>query len=436
MTFNVTLTPSKKLNGVVNVPGSKSYTNRAILIASISDGPCNVKNILDSDDTRYMIEALIKLGIPIERADNNLLINGNNGNFISSSKKDLFCGIAGTTSRFLSGLSLLLKDDVVITGNGKILDRPIDDLVVALRALGCEIEYLGKDRSIPILIHGNKNIDYSRSLNISGKISSQFLSSILMVAPRLQSEIKIDVIGDQVSKSYVDITTDIMNDFGVAVKNNNYQSYLVPNASYKLKDYIVEGDMSGASYFFGISGMLGGDFMINNVKDKSVQGDRKFVDALSGFGCGFEFFGNSAKVTKKCQDIDYLELNMSKMPDTAMTMMIIAAIKAKKTKITGLSTLKDKECDRIEIPKLELAKFGINCETTNDSIVIHGQTFNNKEVIEVDTHDDHRIAMSFALLGTQRRVAIKNAEVVSKSFPNFWDELRNFGVDVEFTNSK
>jgi len=400
--YNVIISPHIKSNDIkINISGSKSYTNRAILIASISNGTSKISNLLRSDDTKYMILALQNLGVNIVDNHDFLIIEGNNGVFKNIIKKELFCGIAGTTSRFLTGLSVLINQDIKITGENKILTRPINDLVSAIKNMGAKIEYNKIEGSLPITIYGDKNI--INTVNINGKTSSQFISALLMIAPRLSDGLIINVDGDQVSKSYIDITIDVMKFFGIIVMNDNYKKYTIKNQEYQAQNYIVEGDWSSASYFFGAQKLLQNNIKINNINNNSIQGDAKFINILKNF---------SDK-----------EINMEQMPDTAMTVMVLAAIIRKKTIIVGLSTLKNKECDRIEASKQELAKFGIKCKTTKNSIIIYGQTFNNKDIIEVETHEDHRVAMAFSLIGTQRKILIKNAQVVNKSFPRYWQEL-------------
>jgi 3-phosphoshikimate 1-carboxyvinyltransferase len=195
-----------------------------------------------------------------------------------------------------------------------------------------------------------------------------------------------------------------MKSFGIEIINNNYKQYIIKNDEYNAQNYVIEGDWSGASYFYAIKKLVSNQININNVNANSVQGDANLINILDNFGVE--------------NNID-----MEQMPDTAMTIMVLAAIFSKKTIITGLSTLKDKECDRIEIPKRELEKFGIKCKTTLNSIEIIGQTFNDQEIIEIETYHDHRIAMAFSILAIQRKILIKDADVVNKSFPNYWEEL-------------
>ncbi len=423
MKYKVLLSPKENIkNEDIVILGSKSYTNRAILIASISNGISKISNLLRSDDTKYMIDCLKNLGIKIEDHQDYLVIHGNNGNFDKVNNSELFCGIAGTTSRFITGLSLLVNQELIITGEGKILERPISDLVDAISIMGVKIEYLKKQGSLPLKINAQKNI--KNEVTIDGETSSQFISALLMVAPRLENGLIINIIGNQVSKPYIDITIDIMQKFGVIVENDNYKRYSIKHQEYISQNYVIEGDWSSASYFCAISGLVENKIKIHNIYQNSIQGDAKLIDILKLFNISFNFNSNIATLEYNNLKIsDSIEIDMEKMPDTAMTIMVLASILCHNIKINGLSTLKDKECDRIEMPKKEFLKLGIKCITTTNSIQIYGQTFNNNEIIEIDTFDDHRMAMAFSLFGAKRQILINDAQVVNKSFPNYWEEL-------------
>ncbi len=430
--YNILLSLSnqKYHQNFIEIPGSKSYTNRAILIAAISNGKTIIKKLLRSDDTDYMIECLKNLGVEIIDHKNHLIVYGNNGKFKSIINNRLFCGLAGTTSRFLTALTLLINQDIEITGQDKILKRPIGDLAIALEKIGATTEYLGINGSLPLKIYGNKKI--KNVVEISGKVSSQFISALLMIAPRLAQGLEINVIGDQVSKSYIDITINIMNHFGVYVKNDNYKKYVIKCQEYQaISEYNIEGDWSSASYFLALAGLINKEIKVNNIRQDSVQGDAQIIKILDLFGIKVDFDKTIATINQN--NINNLEItvDMFQMPDTAMTIMVLSAILGKEITIKGLSTLKDKECDRIEIPKQELAKFGIKCQTTKDSIIIYGQTFNDDSIVYIDTFEDHRIAMAFSILVVKKQIYINNAHVVNKSFPNFWHELKKMGINIE-----
>lgn len=408
-------------NAKVEILGSKSYTNRALIIASLAEGKTILNNPLYSDDTKYMIESLEKLGVNFEKSNKQLVVYGNSGNFKTTNNIELFCGIAGTTSRFLTGLLALIKDDIIITGEGKILERPIGDLVNGMRQIGVNIEYLGKDGSLPLKGNG-MNVN-GNEISMNGGVSSQYFTSLMMVAPLLKNGLKINVIGEQVSKSYIDITCDIMKSFGVEVINNNYKEYIIKPAKYKAIEYNIEGDWSSASYFCCLGALHEGGIEISNLNNNSVQSDRNFAKLMKEIGAVVEYKNNSVIIRKN--EIKPIDVNMELMPDTAMSLAVLLSFANGKSRIDGLSTLKNKETDRLLAMKNELAKLSIETEIGDDYIIVYGG--NHHRVIgEIETYNDHRIAMSFAVAGTMiDGVEIKNPEVVSKSFPNFWEYLNN-----------
>lgn len=408
-------------NAKIEILGSKSYTNRALIIASLTEGKTILNNPLYSDDTKYMIESLEKLGVKFEKSDKKLVVYGNDGKFQVNKNTELFCGLAGTTSRFLTGLLALIKNDVIITGEGKILERPIGDLVDGLRQIGVNIEYLGKEGSLPLKGNG-KNIS-GNEISINGSVSSQYFTALMMVAPLLKDGLKISVIGEQVSKSYIDITCDIMKSFGVDVINNNYKEYVIKPAKYKVIEYNIEGDWSSASYFCCLGALIDGGIEISNLNNNSVQGDKHFAKLIEEVGAVVEYKNNSVFIKKG--KIKPINVNMELMPDTAMSLAVLLSFANGKSRIDGLSTLKNKESNRLLAMKNELAKLSIETEIGDDYIVICGGNY-HRVIGEIETYNDHRIAMSFAIAGAViGGVEIKNPEVVSKSFPNFWEYFNN-----------
>lgn len=408
-------------NAKIEILGSKSYTNRALIIASLADGKTILNNPLYSDDTKYMIESLKKLGVRFEKNGKSLVVYGNGGRFHLKNNIELFCGIAGTTSRFLTGLLTLIDTDIIINGCGKILERPIGELVEGLKQIGVNIEYLGKEGSLPIRGNG-KNIN-NNVVSMDGGVSSQYFTALMMVAPLLKDGLKINVINEQVSKSYIDITIDIMKSFGVRVINNNYKEYIIKPTKYKTIEYDIEGDWSSASYFCCLGTLIDGGIEISNLNNSSVQGDKEFVKIMETIGAVVEYKNNSVII--KRGEIRPIDINMESMPDTAMSLAVLLSFANGTSKISGLSTLKNKETNRLLAMKNEFAKLSIETEIGDDYIIINGGNY-HKIIGEIETYEDHRIAMSFAIAGTVvDGVVIKNPEVVSKSFPNFWECLNN-----------
>lgn len=409
-----------KINNIkIDILGSKSYTNRALIIASLAEGKTILHNPLYSDDTKYMMKSLEKLGVKFEKQNKDLIVYGKAGQFDIKENMELFCGIAGTTSRFLTGLLALMDKDVVVTGEGKILERPIGELVDGLKQIGVKIKYLGKEGSLP-LKGSEKNLS-GNEISIDGKISSQYFTALMMIAPLMKDGLIINVLDKQISKSYIDITIDIMKSFGVNVINNNYKQYVIKPAKYKAVEYNIEGDWSSVSYFACIGALHDGNIEISNINNNSVQGDRDFVKLIEKAGGIVEYKNNSIIVKKG--NLKPIEVDMEQMPDTAMSLAVLLSFANGDSKITGLSTLKNKETDRLQALQNELKKISVESEIGDDFIIIHG-TNKHKIIGDIETYNDHRIAMSFAIAGTVLGdLKILNPDVVNKSFPEFWQYL-------------
>jgi len=384
----------------ITMPGSKSLTNRALIMASLADGISVIKGASKSDDSLVLIKALKKLGVVITEDDNELKVVGNNGSFKAFSGR-LYAGNAGTTVRFLTSLITLVPGRITIVKSKRMKQRPINELDKALKKIKT-----GK-------------------VSVKGSISSQFISSLLMIAPVLEKGLVIKIIGKLVSRSYVDMTINLLNKFGIKVVNRQHKEFIIgKNQKLKPVVYEVEGDVSGASYFWAIAAITGNKIRVKNINPLSCQGDIKFVDILQKMGC---FVKKNIKESwievKGPKILQGIDVNMENMPDSAQTLTIVAAFAVGKTKITGLSTLKIKETDRLLALKNELNKMKIKSEITSDSIIIVGGS-PQKTIIK--TYGDHRMAMAFAVAKSRiPELIIKNPEVVSKSFPEFWKKFKS-----------
>ncbi|MFA6393831.1 MAG: 3-phosphoshikimate 1-carboxyvinyltransferase [Patescibacteria group bacterium] len=413
------------ISKTITMPGSKSLSNRCLVMAAFSRGQSVITGASESDDCRIMVSALKKLGVKIKKNRNRLIVFGNNGEF-QPFKGKIDVGAAGTAARFLLAICALAPGEIILDGTYRMRQRPIGELVNALRKLGAGIQYQRKANCLPVKIRGG-NLT-GRKVSLPGRISSQFFTSLLLIAPVLKQGIEISVIGGQISKSYIDMTLDGLKKHGVRIKNQDYKKYIVrPDARYKPGHYQVEGDASGASYFFALAALTKNRIRIKNILPDSSQGDAKFPDLLKRMG---------AKVIKNQKEnwievsgtgrLKGISVNMENMPDTAQTLAIVAAFAKDKTKITGLSTLRHKETDRLSALKNELKKMGVRSEITANSITIHG---GRPGSAIIDTYGDHRMAMAFAIAGSRiPDLAIKDPAVVSKSFPEFWSLLKSIGV--------
>ena len=418
---------SHPLNATVRVPGSKSLTNRALLIASLANGTTHLTNALFSDDSRYFAKALQTLGFDVQLDEQNfsMTVTGLGGK-IPAKKAELFIGNAGTAARFLSAFLTLGNGEYILDGEPRMRERPIGDLVEALAQLGCDIQSLekvesGKSICPPIKI--NASGLRGGKTKIAGDISSQFLSALLMTAPYAQAPIEVELTTDLNSKPYVDMTLSIMKDFGVEVERDGYQSFKVLPSNYQLPitNYQIESDASAASYFFAAPAICGGTVKVENISRKSVQGDVNFLDILAQMGCEVKEADNSILVTRS-SSLHGVDVDMRDIPDTAQTLAAIAPFADSPTRIRGIASARVKETDRVHATCTELARLGVQVEEHEDGMTIH-PTF-NLQPANIQTYNDHRMAMAFSLIGLRfDGVTIENPSCVSKTFPNFFEVL-------------
>ena len=401
----------------LSLPGSKSVTNRAFLCAALSSGKSRIYGALKSDDAEVMLKALGKMGVGIRESKNYIEIKGVGGKF-KKGKITVDLHNAGTATRFLTAVSVLRESETIITGDSRMHERPIGDLVDGLRQLGADLTYLKNQGYPPIKVGswelgvGRKKTPNSSELvvRMSGKKSSQYFSALLMLGPMLKKPLRIDVIGDLVSKPYIDTTIAVMKAFGVRVKNNDYKSFEVRPQSYTHTDYCVEGDASSATYFSALHFLHGGKLQLENLDyKKAIQGDVNFLEAL-------------AQLKKRSPRV----IDMRAMPDAAMTLAVCAALTKGQTKITGLSTLRIKETDRLAALEAELKKVGAKAKANKDAITVSGAKLHGAHIA---TYNDHRMAMCFAVLGTKvPGIVIEDPGCTEKTYPNFWEDLEKVYV--------
>ncbi|KXK12903.1 MAG: 3-phosphoshikimate 1-carboxyvinyltransferase [Chloroflexi bacterium OLB14] len=410
----------------VNVPGSKSLTNRALLIASLANGKTTLTNALFSDDSKYFAQALQTLGFDIQLDETNhkMIVNGLGGK-IPSQKAELFIGNAGTAARFLSAFLTLANGEYIIDGDARMRERPIGDLIVSLRQLGVNIE--SKNNCPPVKISA-RGLPGGKT-KVAGNISSQFLSALLMVAPYAKSPIEIELITELNSKPYVDMTIEIMKDFGVEIERQAYQSFKIPITNYQLPitNYQIESDASAASYFFAAPAICGGSVRVENISKNSKQGDIKFLDVLTQMGCIVKEANNSIIVNRpQGSSIVGIDIDMRDIPDTAQTLAVIAPFANSPTRIRGIASARVKETDRVSATCTELKRLGVQVEEHQDGMTIY--PCQNFKPATIQTYNDHRMAMAFSLIGLRfDGVTIENPNCVSKTFPNYFevlDELR------------
>ncbi len=412
----IEIKPVEKICGTVIIPGSKSFTNRALLIAALADGVSRLKKPLASDDTKYMIEALKSFGIQVQEEAGDFIVSGMGGQLMVPTK-DIFVGNAGTTMRFLTTFSALVKGKVRLDGDERMRERPIADLLDCLMQMGVKAIPTYNNDCPPLEIEGEGI--HGGKVQLAGDKSSQYLTSLLLSAPYFKNDTNVIIEGDLTSKSYADITLNIMNTFGVTVENDSYQNFSVQaNQIYEAQTYQVEGDWSSASYFLGAAAVTGGEINLSGINPLSVQGDAKFPDVLEKMGCKVKRSAHSLQL--KGNPLKGITINMNNMPDTVQTLAVIALFAKGETLIEDIGNLKIKETNRIEALASELGKLGAEVETGEDFILIRPGKYQGAEI---ETYNDHRMAMSFAIAGLKiPEVKIKNPKCVEKSFPDFFSQ--------------
>lgn len=422
---SIKITPLKfPVKAEVIIPGSKSYTNRALLIAALTDNPVKIVNPLISDDTNAMIDCLRTLGIQINQQKDVIEVVGSikdikNGNY------DLNADLSATALRFILPVLSLVPGTKVLKGKTGLNNRPIKELVDSLISLGANIEYIERDNFPPLKIVQSDLI--SKNITLNGQTSSQYLSSLLMILP-LIGKLRIDIDSKQISKPYIDITIDIMKNFGVSVLNNNYKSYSIrPNQRYSATKYKVEGDFSSASYFFAIAALTKSNLVLKNLNPNSVQADKRFLEILEKMGNKIIYSEND--ITIQGTGIASVNIGMIDFPDQAQTLAVLAAFANGKTFLKGLQSLRIKETDRIKAVENGLNKMKIKTKSTHDTLEIFG---GNPVGATIDTYNDHRVAMSFAVAGSiLTAMEINDPDVVAKTFPDFWSKLEQIGIQLE-----
>ncbi len=418
----LTLEPIARVEGTVNLPGSKSVSNRALLLAALARGTTRLTNLLDSDDIRHMLNALKTLGVSYELSANKTecTVHGLGRAFSSSEPVNLFLGNAGTAMRPLCAALCLSNGEFTLTGEPRMEERPIAHLVDALRQAGAHVHYLKKDGYPPLTIEG-KGL-WGGEVVIDGSVSSQFLTAFLMAAPLASGDVRIRIRGELVSKPYIDITLHIMKQFGVTVEHDDYQVFYVRgNQTYVSPGtFLVEGDASSASYFLA-AGAIKGKVRVTGIGKDSIQGDIRFADVLEKMGAKITW-GDDFIEAENVGELQAVDLDMNQLPDAAMTIATAALFANGKTAIRNIYNWRVKETDRLTAMATELRKVGAEVVEGHDFIEITPPA--QLKHAAIDTYNDHRIAMCFSLVAlSDTPVTINDPGCTSKTFPDYFTKF-------------
>ncbi len=423
MTESIRLPAAALKPSTVALPGSKSISNRTLLLAALSDNTCEIHSLLKSDDTDRMLEALQALGVKLEfLSDGRLKVHGCGGRFPNQSA-DLFLGNAGTAFRPLTAVLAVLGGDYHLHGVPRMHERPIGDLVDALRIAGADVHYLGNENYPPLQI--NRRTDNGvRTIPIKGNVSSQFLTALLMALPLTGEAFAIEMVGELISKPYIDITLKLMAQFGVNVENRGYRVFNIPaGASYHAPENVyVEGDASSASYFLAAGLLSGQPVRVTGIGRNSIQGDVAFAHELEKIGAAVVWGDNFIEVSRLAgQAVLPFDLDANHIPDAAMTLAVVALATGAPCSLRNIGSWRVKETDRIAAMAAELRKVGATVTEEPEAIRITPPAALTPDA-EIDTYDDHRMAMCFSLvslLGVP--VVINDPKCTHKTFPTYFD---------------
>jgi 3-phosphoshikimate 1-carboxyvinyltransferase len=404
-------------SGRVTLPGSKSYTNRALPIAALADGVSSISGALDSDDTRYMVEALRQLGIEIEADwDRSVIRVAGLGGEIPAERAELFLGNSGTSMRFLTAIATLAHGEIRLDGTARMRERPLAPLIDGLAALGVDIKSATGNGCPPVIVR-SAGLP-GGTIRMRGDVSSQYFSAVAMVLPYALAQLEIVVDGDLVSKPYIDMTAGTMAAFGVELSHDQYQRlWAEPGQRYVARDYVVEPDASAASYFFALAAVSGGTVTVEHLPPTSMQGDLAFVDALEQMGCVVERSANDVTVTGPDR-LSGIEIDMNAISDTVPTLAAIAPFATGPVVIRNVEHIRVKETDRIAAVVTELRRLAVDVDELDDGLVIRPSA---PQPATIQTYDDHRMAMSFAIAATRvPGTSIADPGCVAKTVPGFW----------------
>ena len=411
--------PRGQINSTVRIPGSKSVTHRALITSALAEGKSILKEFLACEDTLHTVNALRALGVNVEIEAEDVFVSGSGGDFASTPKRrEIYLGNSGTSYRLLLSTFALAQGEYLITGAPRMLQRPIGDLVKALNALGVEAKCIDQEDLPPVLIKA-KGVRGGH-VAVPGDKSSQYVSSLLLCGPYTEKGIEIEISGDLVSRPYVDVTLDVMRSFGAQVEREGYRQFRVEGGRmYRSCNFVIDGDVSSASYFWAAAAVTMGAVTTENIHhDTTRQGDIGLLEILEKMGC--RVLRKADNVTVEGEKLSPIDVDMAAMPDMVPTLAAVALFADGKTTIRNVAHLRHKESDRLGDLAAEWQGMGAHIEALEDGLVVHGGERLSAAVL--DPHDDHRLAMSAAVVGLKTPgIKIEDPECVYKSFPHFWE---------------
>jgi 3-phosphoshikimate 1-carboxyvinyltransferase len=417
MARTIEIQPTGPLRATIRPPGSKSITNRALVCAALADGASTLTDALDSEDTRVMIEALRQLGITIERdaASATVRVVGCGGR-LPASRADLYVANSGTTMRFLTAVAALGQGTYRLDGTPRMRERPIFDLLDALRQLGADVVSEHDNGCPPVVVRASGLP--GGTATVGGTVSSQFLSGLLMSAPCAREKVELIVSGQRlVSKPYVDMTIAVMASFGVQVEMGEHGRLAIAPQHYRGQHYAIEPDASAASYFFAAAAITQGEVTVEGLSRNSLQGDVHFCDCLEKMGCEVRYGQNH--ITVVGHPLRGIAVDMNAISDTVQTLAAVALFAEGPTDIRGVAHIRHKETNRIHALAVELRKLGADVHERSDGLEITPRPLH---AAEIDTYDDHRMAMSMSLVGLAvPGVIIRDPDCTAKTYPGFFD---------------
>lgn len=418
--------PTRLVDGTINLPGSKSVSNRALLLAAMATGTTELTNLLDSDDVRHMLNALQQLGVSFTLSADRTrcTLTGLGAPLHAAGEHELFLGNAGTAMRPLAAALCLGHNNIVLTGEPRMKERPIGHLVDALRQGGAKIAYLEQENYPPLRLLGGFQ---GGEITVDGSVSSQFLTALLMMAPLAPQDTHITIKGELVSKPYIDITLHLMQTFGVAVDNQDYRHFVIKGGQryHSPGHYLVEGDASSASYFLAAAAIKGGKVTVTGIGRQSVQGDIRFADVLEKMGARITWGDDFISCERGA--LRAIDMDMNHIPDAAMTIATAALFAEGTTTLRNIYNWRVKETDRLAAMATELRKVGAEVIEGNDFITITPPA--KLRVAEIETYNDHRIAMCFSLVAlSDTPVTILDPKCTAKTFPDYFEKLASIST--------